>query len=152
MSESKAIEALVARERIADVINALFVATDARDWTRVRACLAPRVTFDMTSLAGGEPSQLAPAEITEAWEAGLRPIEHVHHQVGNLSIELQRNEATASCYGVAWHHRKTRSGNDTRTFVGSYDFHLSLMEGAWRIDLFRFNLKFIDGNLDLENS
>jgi hypothetical protein len=34
-------------------------------------------------------------------------------------------------------------------FVGGYDFHL-LQDGEWRIDLFRFNLKFIDGNVELE--
>jgi hypothetical protein len=34
--------------------------------------------------------------------------------------------------------------------VGSYDFHLVRAGGAWRIDLFRFNAKFVDGNLELE--
>jgi hypothetical protein len=34
-------------------------------------------------------------------------------------------------------------------FVGSYDFHL-VREATWKIDLFRFNCKFVDGNLELE--
>lgn len=32
---------------------------------------------------------------------------------------------------------------------GSYDFHLTKIAGAWRIDQFKFNLKFIDGNVNL---
>lgn len=41
---------------------------------------------------------------------------------------------------------------NTRTFVGSYNFHLTKAGGSWRIDRFKFNLKFIDGNLNLEAS
>lgn len=36
--------------------------------------------------------------------------------------------------------------------MGSYDFHLSKADDRWEIDRFRFNLKFIDGNPDLEGS
>ena len=35
-------------------------------------------------------------------------------------------------------------------FVGSYDFHLRRRDGPWLIDLFRFNLKFVEANLELE--
>jgi hypothetical protein len=138
-----------AREQIADVVNTLFLATDARDWSRVEGCFASRVTFDMTSLAGGAPAELTPQQITAGWHSGLLPIDAVHHQTGNHTVRVQGREATASCYGIAYHYRRTRSGRNTRVFVGSYDFHL-VDEGGWRIDLFRFNLKFVDGNLELE--
>ena len=82
MAEDPAVRSVVERERVAEVINRLFVATDARDWEQVQTCFAPQVAFDMTSLAGG-------------------------------------------------------------------DFHLVRGE-QWKIDLLRFNLKFIDGNLDLD--
>ncbi len=104
----------------------------------------------MTSLAGGEPQRLTPAQITDAWAAGLAPIEQVHHQAGNLQIVVAGDRATAFCYGVALHYRKTLSGNDVRRFVGSYDFGMEKAGGQWRISLFRFNLKFMDGNLTLE--
>ncbi len=150
MGKDDEVKGFLEQGRIADVITALFVATDARDWERVRGCLAPRVTFDMTSLSGGSPSLKSAEEIAAGWEAGLRPIEAVHHQIGNLSIDWRGEEATASCYGIAYHYRHTRSGHNTRVFVGSYDFHLGERDGRWRIDLFRFNVKFVDGNLELE--
>ena len=65
----------------------------------------------MTSLAGGAVQRLSPEQIASGGETGLRPIESVHHQ--------------------------TRSGRNTRLFAGSYDFHLRLQDGAWKIDLFR---------------
>jgi hypothetical protein len=61
------------------------------------------------------------------------------------------DRAIAFCYGIALHYRKTKSGKNTRTFVGSYDFTLHREAGElWRIDAFKFNLKFIDGNVALE--
>jgi 3-phenylpropionate/cinnamic acid dioxygenase small subunit len=151
MYRDDVIETIVEKDRIADVLNRLFVGTDARDWAAVEACFAGSVLFDMTSLAGGEPVRLTPRQITESWASGLAPIEAVHHQTGNLSVRLTGTGAEASCYGIAYHYRKTRSGRNTRVFVGSYEFHLQRHEGGWRIDTFRFKAKFIDGNRELES-
>jgi hypothetical protein len=147
---------LVAKDQIATRIHQLFVATDARDWPRVRACFADTVRFDMTSLAGGEPVDLTPAQIAGAWAAGLEPMEHVHHQAGNLLIAVDGDEAIAFCYGIALHYRTTRSGDNVRRFVGGYDFRLRRGGGHpatdWVITSFRFDVKFVDGNRDLERS
>jgi hypothetical protein len=143
---------VVARQQITDCIVKLFVSTDARDWAGVRACFTDRVFFDMTSLAGGAPATLPAEQIVAGWTQGLAPIEFVHHQAGNFQITVRGDEADASCYGIALHYRRTASGRNTRTFVGSYDFTLVNPAGdAWRISAFRFTLKFIDGNPDLEH-
>jgi SnoaL-like protein len=135
------------RGDIIEVITRLFVGTDKRDWDAVRGCFTGRVHFDMTSLAGGEPADLTPQQITDGWDAGLKPIAHVHHQAGNflVSIHPSETEADAFCYAVAYHHNET-----TRIFVGSYDFHLVKAHAEWKIDRFRFNLKFVDGDVELE--
>jgi len=142
---------LVARQQITDCIVKLFVSTDARDWAGVRACFTDAVYFDMTSVAGGTPATLPADQIVAGWTQGLAPIEFVHHQAGNFQITIRGDEADASCYGIALHYRRTASGRNTRTFVGSYDFTVVNPAGdAWRISAFRFNLKFIDGNPGLE--
>lgn len=143
---------LVAKDEIAACIHRLFISTDRRDWPGVRACLADSVRFDMTSLAGGSPADLSPAQITDAWEVGLAPIEHVHHQTGNLEISVRGTSATAFCYGIVLHYRTTRSGDNVRRFVGSYDFGLERTPRGWVISSFRFNAKFVDGNRELEKS
>jgi hypothetical protein len=51
-----AVEKLIERQKIEDTVVRLFVSTDRRDWSSVKACLADEVTLDMTSLAGGEAS------------------------------------------------------------------------------------------------
>jgi hypothetical protein len=143
------LQELVQRNRITDVINRLFVSTDSRNWAAVKACFAPEVLFDMSSLGAGPAVRLPPEAIAAAWEAGLKPIEAIHHQSGNFFISSSGTQATASCYGIAYHYRRTESGRNTRVFVGAYDFHLVLHD-EWRIDAFRFDLKFVDGNATLE--
>ena len=106
--------------------------------------------MDMTSLAGGEPARVTGAQIAAGWRDGLQPIDHVHHQVGNFRVEVNGDAADAFCYGVAYHHRNITSPDNIRTFVGSYDFHLVRTSARWRIDVFRFKLKFLTGNLQLE--
>jgi hypothetical protein len=149
MAESEDLRGLVERNRITDLINRLFASTDARDWTAVKACFAPDVLFDMSSLGAGPAAPMTPEAIATGWEAGLKPLEAIHHQSGNFFVQLSGTQATASCYGIAYHYRRTKSGRNTRVFVGTYDFHLVLAD-EWRIDTFRFDLKFVDGNATLE--
>lgn len=145
-------DSLVDQAAVVDTLVRLFVATDQRDWKTVEQCFAESVHFDMTSLAGGQPSRLLPSQISSAWAEGLAPIQAIHHQAGNFQVTVGGNDATAFCYAIASHYRRVASGRNTRTFVGSYDFHLVRDASLrWRIDLFRFNLKYIDGNLDLHS-
>ncbi|HEX5043835.1 MAG TPA: nuclear transport factor 2 family protein [Candidatus Polarisedimenticolaceae bacterium] len=145
-----ALQQLLDERDAARVVIDLFVATDRRDWAKVEACLAPRLMLDMTSLAGGTPQEVTGAALAAMWRDGLAPIDHVHHQVGNLVVTVGGDEANATCYGIALHHRKVASPQRTRVFVGSYRIHLVRLERRWRIDRFAFDLAFLEGNLELE--
>ncbi len=138
------------RDDIVDRINELFISTDEKDWPRVQACFTAEVLFDMGSLTGEGAQRLPAKTIVDGWEQGLAALEAVHHQAGNYRIRIDDDEADAFCYGIAFHYRKTKSGRNTRTFVGSYDMHFVRVDGQWLIDAFRFNAKFVDGNADLE--
>lgn len=129
--------------------NRLFICTDNRDWQCVKDVFAPEVLFDMTSLVGGKPSKLTPQQIVDGWDQGLKNLKAIHHQAGNYQVTLKGNEADLFCYGIAFHYLPNPSNQNTRTFVGSYNFHLTRTDAVWKIDRFKFNLKYIDGNKDL---
>jgi hypothetical protein len=143
-------EKLTEKEKIIRTINLLFILTDDRDWPGVKKCFADEVLFDMTSVVGGDPIMLTPDDIVSSWDEGLSHLEAIHHQAGNYLVDVAGGEANVFCYGLASHYLPNDTGLNTRTFVGSYDFHLARIDGVWRIDQFRFNLKYIDGNPDLE--
>ncbi|MBI2390708.1 MAG: nuclear transport factor 2 family protein [Deltaproteobacteria bacterium] len=147
-----ALRELLDQRDVVDVVIALFVATDARDWDRVEACLSDPVILDMTSLAGGAPQPLSPAQVSAGWREGLRPIDHVHHQVGNFVVRVRGDEADVACHGIAFHHRAIGGPDNVRTFVGTYDLHLRRTGGRFRIDAFKFDARFVTGNLQLESA
>ena len=154
-SESKmrsAYQNLLEKDEVKEIVNRLFISTDNRDWDAVSRLFASEVLFDMTSMVGGEPMTLTPAEIVASWEKGLKPLKAIHHQVGNYIVHIHQKEAAVFCYGIASHYLPNKTNQNTRIFVGSYDFHLIKMDENWQVDKFKFNLKFIDGNSNLETS
>ena len=145
------INTLIEKDKIIDRLNNLFIKTDNRDWPGVKNCFNEKVHFDMTSMGAEKAEILKPEQITQGWEEGLKSLEAIHHQIGNYLVEFDDDGATAFCYGIASHYKKTASGNNSRTFVGNYNFHLVKREMDWKIDSFKFNLKYIDGNINLED-
>ena len=146
----KSFEYLLEKDRIIEVLNNLFILTDNRDWQSIENCFADKVHFDMISMGTEKVEVLEPKQITRMWEEGLSSLDAVHHQAGNYKIEIKENKAIAFCYAIASHFKKIDSAHNTRTFVGSYNFHLSKINNDWKIDSFRFNLKYVDGNVDLK--
>ena len=143
---------LLEKDEVKEVVNQLFISTDNRDWDTVSRLFAPEVLFDMTSMVGGEPLTLKPTEIVAAWDKGLKPLKAIHHQAGNYIVNVDQKEAEVFCYGIASHYLPNKTNQNTRIFVGSYDFHLIKKGEDWQIDKFKFNLKYIDGNPELEAS
>jgi hypothetical protein len=154
-SESKMMSTyqnLLEKDKVKEVVNRLFISTDNRDWDTVSQLFASEVLFDMTSMVGGKPMRLNPQEIVASWEKGLKPLKAIHHQAGNYIVNTNQNEAEVFCYGIASHYLPNKTNQNTRIFVGGYDFHLIKNGENWQIDKFKFNLKYIDGNLKLEDS
>jgi hypothetical protein len=144
------LEYLIKKEQVSAVVNKLFTYTDNRNWNGLlQEILAPKVFFDMSSLGAGEPAMMESEKILAGWEQGLQPVEAIHHQAGMYEIDIKNNEADVFCYGIAYHYKKHPSGNNTRVFVGSYNLHLLQSSQGWKIDKFKFNCKFVDGNLEL---
>jgi len=142
---------LATRVAIEDTVVRLFVATDERNWPALEACFTTPFTLDMTSMVGGSPAQLTPREVATAWATAFKPLDHVHHQIGNLQTTIEGSSARVRCYGIALHHRAAvTQGLKTRIFVGTYEIGLRLEGSQWRVAELKYLLKFIDGNADLE--
>lgn len=141
---------IATRLEVEDTVVRMFVATDERDWTTLQDCFTNPITLDMTSMAGGVPEILTPADVARAWSDGFVPLDAVHHQVGNMRTEVNGDSASVRCHGIALHHRSAAPGIKTRLFVGTYELQLQRMHEKWRISHLVYRLKFIDGNTKLE--
>ena len=52
------------KQAIQEVVTAIFVSSDERNWAAVENAFAPKVLLDYTSMAGGDPATLTPRQIT----------------------------------------------------------------------------------------
>lgn len=147
-----ALETYIEQNKIIEVITRLFVGTDNRDWAQVKDCFTGSVWFDMSSMGAGDPGYLSPDNIVAMWDKGLKPLKAIHHQAGNYLVTVNGTKAEAFCYATASHYLPNKTNNNTRMFVGSYNFELEKGGDGWRIFKFKFNLKYVEGNQNLENS
>lgn len=130
-------------------IHTLFQQTDARNWKAVEQTFAPQVTLDYTSMAGGEPAQVTPQEITDSWKSLLPGFESTEHKIQIIDSTYNGGRATAKVKGIASHYLSNEEGEDAWIVEGTYDFELEQVEGLWKIRLMRFNLQKQSGNNQL---
>ncbi|MEO6720624.1 MAG: nuclear transport factor 2 family protein [Ferruginibacter sp.] len=131
--------------------NKLFMYTDSRDWQKlIDEVFTEYVDFDMSSAGAGPAKNLKALEICKMWKQGFHGIDSVHHQAGHYLITVNETSAEIYAYAVAMHFKKVATKGNTRSFVGSYNLQATNTEQGWRLTGFTYNLKFIDGNKELE--
>ena len=137
------------KNKVQGVVTRVFVGTDNRDWEQVADAFHIDVLLDYTSMAGGEPATLSPQQITDSWKTILPGFDHTHHALSNFEVQLSEEEATVTHYGNADHFIDLEGTDDLWTVVGTYEHHLVRTSDGWKIDRMKFNLKYMDGNMDL---
>jgi hypothetical protein len=140
------------RETVIEVVNKLFLYTDNADWLRLQKdVFTENVVFDMSSLGGDPPTKKSAREICDLWASGFEGIDSIHHQTGNYSVSFpEEGQAKVFCYATATHYKKAARNGNVRTFVGSYELVLVLTDIGWKIQGFKYNVKYVDGNLRLD--
>ena len=136
---------------ITELVNRLFMYTDARNWAGIQQeVFTETVQFDMVSMGSGQPKETPAVDICQQWDVGFRGIDAVHHQGGHYLITLSGDEADVFAYAVATHFKAAATLGHTRTFVGSYDLHARRTDAGWRLDGFKYQMKYADGNSNLQ--
>lgn len=140
------------RETVIELVNRLFLYTDSRQWhLLIKDVFKEKVFFDMESMGQGHAKELSASAICDLWREGFNGIDHVHHHSGNFIVEFYNEEVQAKvfCYATASHYKKSAMNGSTREFTGAYEIHASFTDFGWRIDKFKYDLKFVTGNAEL---
>ena len=146
-------EAKSKRDEVIEIANKLFIYTDHQHWDKLLAeVFTKQVYFDMESAGAGKGRELSAQNICDTWKKGFEGIDAIHHQAGNYLVKFNSEEIEASvlCYAIAIHYKNEAAQGKTREFVGSYDFHMVLTDEGWRLNSFKYNLKYANGNIDLK--
>jgi hypothetical protein len=138
------------REAVSLIVNQVFLSIDSQDYQSMAPCFDREVVFDITSLVGGDAVRVNVTQISNVFDRALKGLDHCHHQISNMTIFVQNDRATTFFYCTETHHKKTMAGSQTRSLTGTYDVHLVKFNGIWKITFFKYNHKFMIGNLDLK--
>jgi len=137
------------RDEIVEVVNRLFIYTDMQEWDKLqKEVFSNSVEFDMSSI-GGDKAEKSAKEICDNWKAGFAGIDSINHLAGNYVTRIENQTAAVFAYATATHFKKSATKGNTREFVGTYNIGLTKTASGWRINQFRYNLKYATGNTDL---
>lgn len=137
------------REQIVEVINKLFVYTDHQQWDKLqKEVFTETVFFDMSSL-GGDVGEKTAHGICEEWAEGFKDLDAVQHLAGNYLVTVNTDSVDVFAYATATHYKESATRGKTRDFVGSYNLHLVHKDKSWKINRFKYQLKYVIGNVDL---
>jgi hypothetical protein len=136
---------------LTELANKLFMYCDAQQWKRMLdEVFTPTIWFDVTSTGAPEALMMEAQDVCKAWEKGFIGLDGVHHQAGHYLVTLEKDSALIYGYAVATHHKKAALKGQTRSFTGSYELKATRTPAGWRLNQFKYLLKFMDGNLTLE--
>lgn len=136
---------------LTELANKLFMYTDYHRWVDLlNEVFTEDVWVDMASAGGGEPKTMKAKDLCSMWADGFTGLDSVHHQAGHYLTTINGDNADIFAYAVAYHLKTSATKGTTRSFVGSYDLKAVKTANGWRLNQFKYNLKFIDGNATLE--
>src|ERR1700719_78237 len=137
------------RLAILELIGNLALLLDARDWNALERLFADPVHYDRTSLFGGQPETLSPAELMAGYRQALGNLDAVHHLITCHVISLDGDQATCAADMQGTHVLANASGGPMWTVGGRHDYQLTRTPGGWRVAGLTFTLQWANGNMNV---
>ena len=139
------------KTELTELANKLFMYCDAKQWDQMlKEVFTTAIWFDASSAGAGEPRSMEAKDVCKMWDDGFSDLDAVHQQSGHYLITVQGDTADIFGYAVATHYKKETTKGNTRTFTGSYDLNAERSPHGWRLSQFKYNLKYMEGNISME--
>ena len=137
------------RLAILELIGNLALLLDARDWNAFEGLFANPVHLDRSSLFGGEPEILSPAELVDGYRHTLGNLDAVHHLITCHVINLDGDQATSAANMQGTHVLVNSSGGPIWTVGGRHDYQLKQTADGWKIAGWTFTIEWATGNMNI---
>ncbi|MGL6291413.1 MAG: nuclear transport factor 2 family protein [Silanimonas sp.] len=120
--------------RVVSVVSSIPLAVDLARYDLAEAAFAPFITIDYTSLWGGEPQQMTPAQLMDGWRGIVPGFDATWHELSNVEAEVRGNDATATANVDGRHWIGERLWRP----IGTYHWTLRKLDGTWKVTSMRF--------------
>ena len=140
-----ALQCLLDRVEISDLLARYSTALDSRDWELLRDVFVPDADCEYGAL--GHPHGVD--EIIALVRATLDGLDATQHLVGNIVVSVDGDAATAEAYLIAQHIRRGAAGGDDYLIGGRYSDLLARTPAGWRIAHRTIHRMWWTGNRDV---
>ncbi|MEM7488439.1 MAG: nuclear transport factor 2 family protein [Pseudomonadota bacterium] len=120
--------------RVITVVSSIPLAVDRAAYDLAEAAFAPEIVIDYTSLWGGEPVTMTPAELMTSWRGIVPGFDATWHELGPVTVEIDGDTATATAFVDGRHWIDDRLWRP----VGDYHWDLVRQDGDWRVTRMEF--------------
>jgi hypothetical protein len=146
MPSTAQLQLMLDERDIIRVVDDIAVAVDQKDWARARAHFTDQIRVDFTSLAGGQPAEIAADDLIAGWKRSLFADKRSLHMHGNHRVTVNGNSAEIYLHGYAYNHLSSRTGADLWEVWGNYQHKLTRTAQGWKVNSFSFNMTYSSGN------
>jgi hypothetical protein len=120
--------------KVISVVSSIPLAVDRAAYDFAELAFAPSIVIDYTSLWGGEPNTMTPAELMTAWRGIVPGFDGTWHELSDVKATVIGDKATASAFvdGRHW------IGDKLWRPVGNYNWDLEKISGEWKVTRMQF--------------
>lgn len=143
--EADRLEVLWEERAITKVITRFGRSLDTGERDMYMACFQKEVSLDFERLTGHAEVRI-PTDLLKRWaDLFLSPTRR-HHTYSNFDITFDGERAHAKVYFTARHWKATDHGDSANTQYGWYDYWLVRTTDGWKIQRFKHDFQWVDGN------
>lgn len=139
------LQELVDRADIGDLLARYCSALDSRDWAGLRSVFASDAVCDYGALGNPHGAE----EIASLIRSTIGDLDATQHLIGNVTVEVEDDTATADCYLISQHIRAGAPGGDHYLLGGRYSDRLVRTAEGWRIAHRTLHRMWTTGNRDV---
>jgi hypothetical protein len=127
------------------VVSSIPLAVDLAAYDLAEKAFAPKIVIDYTSLWGGTPNTMTPAELMAAWRGIVPGFDATWHELSNVKATVNGSKANATAFvdGRHW------LGGQLWRPVGNYSWDLEKFGGQWKVTRMQFAMTQELGSRDL---
>lgn len=132
--------------KIRSVINSFSALADQGAYQHLGRLFSSELIVDYTSLWGGEPAKTTNIELMKQWAAFLPGFDTTYHELSNLELKMDHNNALATVDFTASHWL---GETGFWSVFGSYEFTLNRIRNGWVINSVKLNYEGESGSRDV---
>ena len=140
---------VVDRNAVIETAGRLAWCIDERRWAELAPLFTDPFEIDYTSIFGGRPATVTPAQMVANSERLIGNLTATQHLIGSFLVEGHGDQAMCLSMVQATHYLATRTGDGTWTVGAQYHMEMRRETGAWRINSLRAVLQWATGNREI---